>query len=393
MAQTLCEKSFFNLLLYSALFLIFQIGDVFYPFDVLLITYFACVILLGNRASINMSQPAIIVALYLLFVLFSSLNFINNKTVLMAVYNKTFLVLTTLATLLLFADRSEKFFDKIMLVFIFSAFSQGILGIFGFAGQIDTLIWEGRAKGLLADPNLFGAFMGMGIVFCSHAVLHRSASRLLLVPMLGVLLIALFLSFSRACISSTALSIAFLLYFNRKYVRFSLLFLAITFFLALATPFILYNYERIQFLTEVRFHLNQDQDIGRYGRINLFWLALDVTLDHPMGIGVTNYFLFFPTQIHNIFISVLVNYGWLAGAFFFTFSVLTLVYPFHLYSRGLWDYRATAIALGLLVQYLVGMTQAIEWWRHFWFLLGFTWAYYAHLHVQAASIRLRTATT
>ena len=100
--------------------------------------------------------------------------------------------------------------------YIVAALIAAVLGVIGYfdiagTGQYFTLYDNSRAMGAFKDPNVFGPFLVPPIVFLVQDVLLRRASPFIAGPKLAVLLLGLFLSFSRGAIIDCVFSAVLLL--------------------------------------------------------------------------------------------------------------------------------------------------------------------------------------
>lgn len=369
----------FNWLFFLSILFLFSVADNLYLFDLFIIPYFVSMAILNASIFKKNIQISLLIALHLIFIYISSMHLLALENIALGLLYKTYLCFLVIAMSFYLPEQKSSFFDTTIYVFILSGTFQALLGIAGFGLSLDTLMWEGRAKGLLEDPNSYGAFVGAALLFCVQSLFSQNKNRTILALSLFALTIGLFLSFSRVGIASTftlcfVLCLIYRSKINIKYMSALLLFTSTILLLTL-----LIFGDRIAPLIEVRFDLNQDQDTGRYGRIYMFVLALQLIFENPLGVGILQQGLYLPNQVHNIFLSLTLSYGWMAGCFFFITTFLTFISYIRILVRHGTDNKATVITMALLLQYLIMMVQAGEWWRHFWFLLGFTWAYYGHI--------------
>src|SRR5690606_2719351 len=74
----------------------------------------------------------------------------------------------------------------------------------------------------------------------------------------------------------------------------------------------------------IRFSFNQSYDTGATGRFGRQSFAWELAISHPWGIGP---YEFFWTRIaeepHNVYVNVLLSYGWLGGFAFWCFVLMT----------------------------------------------------------------------
>jgi hypothetical protein len=117
-----------------------------------------------------------------------------------------------------------------------------------------------------------------------------------------------------------------------------------------------------------------EYDRGQGGRYNRYLLSLSYILDNPLGMGLFEIDKIFPEEIHNIWLSSFMNYGWLAGFAWTLLVVLSFRVTFV-------NYRITKspICILLFVSWMAifscAMLHQAERWRHFWMFAGLLWGF------------------
>jgi hypothetical protein len=128
----------------------------------------------------------------------------------------------------------------------------------------------------------------------------------------------------------------------------------------------------------------QPYDVGPGGR---FWeqkLALSVILDHPNGMGPFEFGRVFGTQQHDVYMQGFLVYGWIGGAAYLTFVIVTLAVGFRAaLVPAPWQPYFIAAYAGFVGEAGEGLIVDTDHWRHFFLLLGLIWG------LTAASINLR----
>lgn len=263
---------------------------------------------------------------------------------------------------------------RFLRVWIFSATIAATLGIAGFAGGIEDFVWDGRAKGLFDDPNMYAAFLLPALMGCLHLLTTGEGRRWLYGTAFAWLTLGILLSFSRVGIAAfVILAPALLVILNRRALGRTLLYggfagLAILSAIACAALFI----DGFDDKVLDRFTLAKDYDLGEQGRLNRYVNSVDFILSAPRGLGLLVYERMHPEPIHNIWISSFMNYGWLAG-FAWSFLVLFAVV------LSLRNYRATrdpivlTLMLGWLGIFSCALLHEAERWRHLWLMTGLLW--------------------
>src|SRR5690606_28942842 len=90
--------------------------------------------------------------------------------------------------------------ETFMKVYVVSCVIASILGTIGFLTQSELLTWDGRAKGLIDDPNMYGSFLIPAAVFCAYLMARGQGSKILLSGALSLILLGILLSFSRIAV-------------------------------------------------------------------------------------------------------------------------------------------------------------------------------------------------
>lgn len=247
------------------------------------------------------------------------------------------------------------------------------LGIFGFATGNELFLWDGRAKGLLDDPNMYGAFLLpalMGAVYFTFTATHRWIYALAL----GWLSLGVMLSFSRVAIAAYfLLGSGLAVYLNRhqpmKIVGY-LVAMTITVFIIGAIALVaLDNFGEKMF---DRLTLTKHYDAGEYGRLNRYFIAMDLILLNPVGLGTAQFEKTYPEPIHNILLSSFMNYGWGAGFSFSAIMIFSVVLSVRNYRRTK-DELFLVLLLGWLGIMACALLHEAERWRHMWLMTGLLW--------------------
>jgi O-antigen ligase len=258
----------------------------------------------------------------------------------------------------------------------------GIAGYFGLVSGAEMFTQYGRATGTFNDPNVFGPFLVAPILFLSM-MLSRAASirSLWMAVPLGVLVLALLLSFSRGAWGNMAL--AGLVFFvmtlatsqsakqAMRLVGFAVLAVvlgAAVIMVALADP-------QVSELFSERASLTQNYDTDpEHGRFESQERAFRMVLEKPLGIGPAQWAMINDLDTHNVYLNVLVAGGFLSGFAFIAFVLLSLVRGWRAASRGEPETGMLVVIFAALVGHLAeAIIIDINNWRHFYLLLGLLW--------------------
>jgi hypothetical protein len=262
-------------------------------------------------------------------------------------------------------------------VIVAAAGIAGYLNAFPHAHQLFTT--EDRAVGFYKDPNVFGPFMiWPALVLMERMLVHRL--RLIDVAMLGVLVVALLLAFSRGAwfhfaVSALAMATLAFVTARRQNTRLRIFVMsAVAVGTLAAFVAILLSIPAIHQMFEVRAHLLQSYDVGQGGRFRLQELALSALLDAPNGLGPFGFASTHVNQQHNVYLQAFLVYGWVGAVAYVLLIVSTLLIGFRMvFARRPWQpYIITAYA-AFVGEVAEGFIIDSDHWRHFFLLLGIIW--------------------
>lgn len=259
----------------------------------------------------------------------------------------------------------------------------GIIGYFSLLPGAESLFTKfGRAAGTFKDPNVFGPFMVAPLLYLLHLVLNRPLTRVLLpMGLAGLLAIATLLSFSRGAWINLALGV--LVYGYLAFVTsptkaqreriLALLGLGVALLgglIAVAAQF-----DEVSDLLAQRASLSQNYDVGPEGRFAGQAKALGLVADHPLGIGAHTFTsVYHKEDVHNVYLSVMLNSGWVGGGIYWVLVLTTLGLGFR------YILRAGPMRPLFIVLYAAFASTAFEGividtdhWRHFYLLMGLIW--------------------
>lgn len=259
----------------------------------------------------------------------------------------------------------------------------GLVGYFGLLpGAYDLFTKFGRAAGTFKDPNVFGTFLIPPAIYALHLAVERPVRHALL-PLIAsaVLVLAVFLSFSRGAWMALALSVVAYGYIvvvtsasslqRLKIACLGALGLVVA---ALAIVAAL-QIDSVADLLGERASLTQSYDVGPEGRFGGQEKAIGLILDQPVGIGAKQFAsVYHHEEVHNVYLSMFLNAGWLGGAAYsFLVSVTLVLGARHLLrpspSQPLFQI-AYACFLAIALE---GFIIDSDHWRHFYLLLALIW--------------------
>jgi O-antigen ligase len=274
----------------------------------------------------------------------------------------------------------------ILSAWMFAALVAGAAGLVGYMaavpGAYELFTKFGRAAGTFKDPNVFGPFLVPPFLYCLHLAITRRLSRSL-VPLTcaGFFAVAVLLSFSRGAWLNLAL--ATVLYTWLAFVtapgtsqRARIVALSgLSALVAAGAIAVALQFDAVADLLSQRASLTQSYDVGPDGRFGGQQKALHLILDNPFGIGAQQFTpVYHHEEVHNVFLSIVLNAGWIGGGAYWIIVGLTLVLGFR---HAL---RATAWQPLFIIAYAAFVATALEgWiidsdhWRGFYTLMAIIW--------------------
>jgi len=220
------------------------------------------------------------------------------------------------------------------------------------------------------------------VLYVLHLSLERSWLRAI-VPLAtaGLLALGILLSYSRGAWINLALAVA--IYAVLAFItaatagareRIVALVLSGAAVIALVTGVAVQD-DRIGAFFKDRASLTQSYDEGPEGRFGGQQKAVQLILENPLGIGAGQFTsVYHSEEVHNVYLSMLLNAGWAGGLMFWLMTGLTI-------AIGLKAALVTSPARPLfLVAYAAfcataaeGIVIDIDHWRSFYILMALVW--------------------
>lgn len=270
----------------------------------------------------------------------------------------------------------------IMKATVAAAVIVAVIGVVGYGLKIESLMRAGRAKATFKDPNVFGPFLVVPLVYLARDVLTERVSRVL--PQIFwsiVILGGIFLSMSRAAwgLGAGCLVLLGLVLFvdERSAVRrFRLIVIAIGAVVAMALLLAAaLSIPEIRDLFSERAKLVQSYDGARLGRFARHGIGFLLATELPLGLGPYQFGHIFPEDPHNVFLKSLMVYGWLGFLAYTALSFWTLAALFRsMFLPRAWKPMAQVIWVLLAGHLAVSWIIDSDHWRHFFVLWGIAWA-------------------
>jgi len=314
-------------------------------------------------------EPVLMAGLVFLLLSFASLTGAENKALSLAAIERFAGLGVLLASVLLLTDTCRKLTTLLWILVATSLVSALILIIdFSFGVQLvassdaatTARTVEGvdrSAGGSDYNPTTAAALLLVGVVYALAHALECTERRWVLLTIVGVGTIAVILSYARSAALAYALIVAALMWRHRRgrYVPVALIG-GVMALLAVAPMLPAEYWSRFSSL----FGAAPDPTIGR--RLSYNFIGVELFLQHPLfGVGPGNFFhhytdtayrflpgrTWFGRELHNTYLSVLVQHGIVGAAPFFAMLVISLRHLRSVYVRPANDaMRVQAVALG-----------------------------------------------
>lgn len=342
----------------------------------LLITLFHMTLLQTQEVSRRAMIFALLLGAWAVSFVLASLPHLSEPFVGFELLAKTFAISIGFIGAFVSMTWNQRHFETFMKVYILSCVIASILGTIGFLLQNDLLTWDGRAKGLIDDPNMYGSFLIPAVIFCAYFLFRPQGRKVLVLGAMSILFLGIMLSFSRIALVAAMICVfAYVVFHYRRRPRQllliigSLVAIGIVFFAVASLSSAEFSEKFLDRLTFAKSY-----DLGEEGRYARYLLVLPMILQDPIGVGVLQLEKLFPEPIHNIWLSSFVNYGWLAGFAWITLVIASVVVSIRNYRQTQSD--ITIVLLLSLVGIVMGASlHEGEHWRHLWLAFGLVWGF------------------
>lgn len=355
------------------------------PYDILMAGTIGLVFLFGLRFPRRLAMPAAIWGLIVAGFGIGAMDAIYMERVKPAMMTSIYLVGTFLFfASWVYADPGRRLMQIFWAYTAAAAIAAGlgIAGYFGVVPGAEIFTEYGRAKGTFNDPNVFGPFLVAPILFLGWKLSTAQSLRSLWMAVpLGILVLAIFLSFSRGAWGN--LLLAGLIFFgltlstSKSYLQtmrliafgaFAVIVMVGVVGVALSSP-------QVSDLFEQRASLTQSYDTDPdHGRFESQSRAFAMALEKPFGLGPAQWAMINNLDTHNVYLHVLVAGGFLSGLAFIAFLLVTLVRGWRAIGRESPEQGILIVIYAVFVGHIAeGFIIDIDNWRHFYLLLGTLW--------------------
>jgi O-Antigen ligase len=368
-------------LLFASSFLVFIEPA---PYEIFFALVTILFVITGLKISAFLLPLILLLAFYNIGGGFSLLNTVERAQAVWFVIISLYMAVMGIVIACIFSEDAEKRLQIMKRGYLFAAVLASIAGIMGYfdiAGTFDYFTRYGRAMGTFKDPNVFGTFLVLPIVYTAQAIILGTTRSVFLSTLALMIMIAgVFFSFSRGAwgVAVGALLMCIFLSFITapdRAMRIRVIIIALCglalFIIILA---IALQFDNIRSTFEVRASLNQSYDAGETGRFGNQARSIPLLLDLPNGFGPYGFRDRFPEDPHNTFVNAFAAYGWLGGISYITLIAMTCLIGWTLvFKKTPWQRDSIAIWSSLFLLILQGMQIDTDHWRHFYILVGLTW--------------------
>ncbi|ESY72177.1 O-antigen ligase family protein [Mesorhizobium sp. M0051] len=272
----------------------------------------------------------------------------------------------------------------IFVAYVVSAVITSLLGIAGyfhaFPGAAMFTKYD-RAAGAFQDPNVFGPFLVLPGIYLLYLLLTGPVARmpLLAVPLL-IITAGIFFSFSRGAWGMFAVSAVLLtgcLFLQSASGMFRLRVVVMTIAalaLLVVAMIVILQLPGVSEMFSNRAHLEQSYDTARLGRFARYGIGFQMAMEHPFGIGPLVFGKIFGEDTHDIWLKMLMDYGWLGFVSFLALVLWTISAGFRILLRDRpWQPYLLCAYVAFIGNIGLGTFIDIDHWRHVYLLLGLIW--------------------
>ncbi len=308
---------------------------------------------------------------------------IYDRDAVMFIAISFYMAMTAIVFACLFAHDSVRRLEIMRTAYILAGLIAAVIGIIGYfnlvPGAWDNFTLYNRAKATFKDPNVFGPYLILPILFLIQGMLIKGLKLRHVVAALTIL-VALLLTFSRAAwghfVFSAALMIA-LMFVASPSARFRARLVSFSALTAISVGVLLAGMLSVGTIGDVfkeRASLTQDYDVGDSGRFTKQQDSIPVLLERPNGLGPYQFRNLYGQDPHDVYLNAFSSYGWVGGISYAILVLFTLWVGYaNVLKRTPWQpYFIAALATYTGVA-LEGFVVDTDHWRHYYLLMGIVW--------------------
>jgi len=355
------------------------------PYDFAAIPTILLWLMLGIRLHRSSVLFAGLLLLFHLCLLIALLPYLGEPDPVAWTVQSFYLMVTAFFFVMFFSDDTHRRMELALKAYttscVFAAVA-GTMSYFDTFGAGVLFKMDGRAAGVFEDPNVLGSFLFLGAFYLTHNLITgRARHPLVSIASLLVILVGIFLSFSRgswmATITGSALMIA-LTYRASATAALRRRIVAITAVTGIAGATLLAGLLTVDVVSERfadRATVTKDYDEGETGRFGNQRRGAVMLIEKPNGFGPLRWRLTFGLEPHNSYIGGFANAGWLGGLAFIGLVLTTAFVGFRLcLTPSPYQRLALIVWPALLMFFLQAVQIDVDHWRHVYMLFGMVWA-------------------
>lgn len=268
----------------------------------------------------------------------------------------------------------------------------GLIGYFNIGGTGHYLSPIFRAQGFYKDPNVLSTYLLLpALLMVQDVMLGTRQWRIMRLVGLLLVLACLFLAFSRGAWMSFLLSSLMMVTFTfaltpSKPLRTRIILLAMLGAVLLVVAIAgLLSIDVVRAAFQDRATLAKDYDSGEFGRFSNQLNSIHMLLERPFGFGPLQFHKYFGLDPHNVYLNAFGSYGWLGGISYFMLILSTILVGFRgVMIRTPWQGQNIALFCSFFSTAMQGVQIDTDHWRHFYWMLGLVWGFYAASSAWAA---------
>jgi hypothetical protein len=342
------------------------------------------IVSIGTRARFDrkLIPLVLLLAVWLIGALLSLIPVVDQKQTVQYVGTSVYLALAAVIFACLFCDGSLVRLMIVRRAYVLAALiatAAGYIGFFHLLPGSDIFLANDRVSATFKDPNVYAPFLVFPLLLLLVGMMTERV-RLSNLVIAVILLGGLLLSFSRGAwghfiVSAAVLVMLLLLTTPVPRVRGRILLFTFGALVAVMLLFVaLMSIGSVHDLFIERAKAIQPYDVGPGGR---FWeqeMALSVILDNPNGMGPFEFSRVYGTQQHDVYMQGFLVYGWIGGAAYLTFVLVTLAVGLRAaLMQAPWQSYLIAAYAAFVGEAFEGLIVDTDHWRHFFLLLGMIW--------------------
>jgi O-antigen ligase len=351
------------------------------PYEVLsALLVFTC-LLAGVTLDRKMLPLVVLLLLYNLGGAFALIPVIGDEPSRRFILISFYMAFTAIIFAMIFSTDCVRRGEILRRAYIIAGVCAALAGIVGYFKGIDILTLYGRARGTFKDPNVYGPFMILPMLFLLQSFLARGLRVLSLAAFL-IMAAGLFLSFSRAAwahmVFSAAMMMALLFvttpsgWFRARLVAFSVMAALAVAGLLIA----LLAVGNVGTVFKERASLNQYYDTGESGRFGNQRKSVAELLERPNGFGPLQFRNHFTNDPHQVYLNAFASYGWLGGFSYLALVLITLAIGLRtVFVTTPWQPYFIPVMATYTGVALEGLIIDTDHWRHYYLLLGLVWGF------------------